>query len=202
MRHFPVLAVALFVFCCHTTARAELIFDVTGTRGSGVTSWTFSGEDTLSFSKNYTAMGAADFTGFSNFVEDVTGLLNMMNVTVTNVTQSESRSVDEIALSDNAPLKTTDEIQVRFSGTSLPIASGDLIRFSGTAELPIDLDFVSAGGIPYEDMGGFHTVGLEARLTITEAVAVPEPSSFTLLAIAPGWLLARRWRRTRALMLC
>lgn len=190
---FGVLLAGLLLVSCQS-AHADLVLAISGTPGSGETTWTFSGEGvaTATATGGNSATGGAAFFEWidvGDFTVEPFGFFTPTSgsASITNVTTTDSHSFISVLLDDDDP--SSDEIGVR-TDSNLSYSTGDVISWGGFLVVPVDVNQLTA---PFSSLN--NTVGpSEGRgfglpkldLSIT---AIPEPSQwmiFSILAITIG----------------
>jgi hypothetical protein len=183
----------VFSLCLPVTASAALIIDVSGTPGSGQTTWSFTGDfvyggtpsNPASWFKigDYIPVGGPDNDFFNFNAGGTTQLVGSTSglLAITGVYLDDDGVSDDFRFLPEGP------------GSSHPYAIGETLTFSGTSTLFVDLNSFNLG--TYTEDNGY-----PLQLTFSQA-PVPEPTSIALWGIGllgMGIVAARRRRRKQA----
>ncbi|MGK7931785.1 MAG: PEP-CTERM sorting domain-containing protein [Microcystaceae cyanobacterium] len=204
--------IALFSVVAVPDAKAALIVNVTGTPGTGFTTWTFSGSDTASTFGNFRAfpsdsLSLSDTTQMENpnsgnFIAD-TGISNqsfaVLSGSATITAGSNSQALGGIFLDDDGA--AADDLGFRTATSTLSYLNVDTISISGTVTIGIDLNQLITGNyfsfIGSDAFGGdFHSDPLQLNISET-ATTTPEPSALIGLFILGGIGLFSRKKKQK-----
>lgn len=201
MRLFIFAVAVLFAVPAHAT----MMLEISGTPGSGETTWVFSGSDTARGTEQFNAgtIGAGgswqDVGDYVTSAYDNAGISLISGIVTIQVNGSASNTIDRIRLDHDEP-PALDELGFGFPTLSsdLPFTNGDVVSWAGTAVVPVDLNDLVPGEF---GSSAFGTIGTDI-LTLEGCVltaggecpaSVPEPS--TGLLLVTGGLLAIASRR-------
>lgn len=192
---------ALALLCAVGNVNADLVIDVIGNPGSGVTKWTFitvapgvaeldgSVRDNSANTFNGADTGQFPFgqdtilnTGYQDVVFTLTG-----NASITIAGNTEA--LTGIFLDDDGG--SADDIGVRVAN-ELAFLQNDLVTWTGSGMVNVDITDFVAGSWDVSDVGG-------QRLFISEFLtvnftAVPEPTSAAFAGLMVLGLVSRRRR--------
>lgn len=180
------------------TAQASLLVNVTGTAGSGQTIWVFSGSSTAS-SDGVFGLTPGDspeeWRNVGDYVADT--LLNGISISpssgsasITNSQETRSISLIGIDYDGNSSSSNNDDFGIGVANQPLNIITGDLVSWTGTLLLPLDITQFKLG--TYGPAQGGAIGGLtDIQLTFK---SVPESTSIIGLLVAGtfGLALCRR----------
>lgn len=180
------------------TAQASLLVNVTGTAGSGQTVWVFSGSSTAS-SDGVFGLTPSDspeeWRNVGDYVADT--LLNAISISpssgsasITNSQETRSISLIGIDYDGNSSSSNNDDFGIGVANQPLNIITGDLVSWTGTLLLPLDITQFKLG--TYGPAQGGAIGGLtDIQLTFK---SVPESTSIIGLLVAGtfGLALCRR----------
>lgn len=180
------------------TAQASLLVNVTGTPGSGQTIWVFSGSSTAS-SNGVFGLTPSDspeeWRNVGDYVADT--LLNGISISpssgsasITNSQETRSISLIGIDYDGNSSSSNNDDFGIGVANQPLNIITGDLVSWTGTLLLPLDITQFKLG--TYGPAQGGAIGGLtDIQLTFK---SVPESTSIIGLLVAGtfGLALCRR----------
>ncbi|GAL94167.1 MAG: PEP-CTERM sorting domain-containing protein [Microcystis wesenbergii TW10] len=180
------------------TAQASLLVNVTGTAGSGQTIWVFSGSSTAS-SNGVFGLTPGDspeeWRNVGDYVADT--LLNAISISpssgsasITNSQETRSISLIGIDYDGNSSSSNNDDFGIGVANQPLNIITGDLVSWTGTLLLPLDITQFKLG--TYGPAQGGAIGGLtDIQLTFK---SVPESTGIIGLLVAGtfGLALCRR----------
>ena len=176
------------------TAQASLLVNVTGTAGSGQTIWVFSGSSTAS-SNGVFGLTPGDspeeWRNVGDYVADT--LLNAISISpssgsasITNSQETRSISLIGIDYDGNSSSSNNDDFGIGVANQPLNIITGDLVSWTGTLLLPLDITQFKLG--TYGPAQGGAIGGLtDIQLTFK---SVPESTSIIGLLVAGTFGLA------------
>ena len=180
------------------TAQASLLVNVTGTAGSGQTIWVFSGSSTAS-SNGVFGLTPGDspeeWRNVGDYVADTS--LNAISISpssgsasITNSQETRSISLIGIDYDGNSSSSNNDDFGIGVANQPLNIITGDLVSWTGTLLLPLDITQFKLGTYgPAQDgaIGGLTDIQLTLQ-------SVPESTSIIGLLVAGtfGLALCRR----------
>jgi len=179
------------------SAQADLMIDVVGTSGSGVTTWTFSGSGTANNSgtmrtnvdNSFNAGDTGQFpfgldTILDTSIQDVVfTFTGVASVTLGGTTES----LTGIFLDDDGG--SADDLGVRIAN-NLDYLVGDATSWTGSGTVNVDIDAFSLGVWSINSTDG---QAMFAGDPIIVTFRVPAPGSFALLGLSG--LVATRRRR-------
>ncbi|WP_298920446.1 VPLPA-CTERM sorting domain-containing protein [uncultured Roseobacter sp.] len=200
-RILSLIAAALFAT---SPAQAALVADISGTPGSGQTTWTFSGTavpdgagsfNADSFSLATIWSGLGDFTALrASILTDIQG---KARVRIDN----ETRWIDEVVVNDANSVRG-DLFAIGVNGDeNFAFSAGSEITWQGTLTVfGIDINVLSEGGLPStfaSSTFGVEGVQLDLELNIAadEISAVPLPAGGALLLSGVAGIAALRRRK-------
>jgi len=176
------------------TAQASLLVNVTGTPGSGQTIWVFSGSSTAS-SNGVFGLTPSDspeeWRNVGDYVADTS--LNEISISpssgsasITNSQETRSISLIGIDYDGNSSSSNNDDFGIGVANQPLNIITGDLVSWTGTLLLPLDITQFKLG--TYGPAQGGAIGGLtDIQLTFK---SVPESTSIIGLLVAGTFGLA------------
>lgn len=200
-RLFSLTAAALFAA---STAQAALVADISGTPGSGQTTWTFSGTaisggagsfsaDVFSLTTMWSKLG--DFTALR--ASTVTDIQGKATVRIDN----ETRWIDQVFVSDASSVRG-DLFAIGVNGDdNFAFSAGSDITWQGTLTVfGIDIDALSKGGLPSTFVTSHFGVDgvaldLELNFAADDVSVVPLPAGGVLLLSGLAGIAAMRRRR-------
>lgn len=180
------------------TAQASLLVNVTGTPGSGQTIWVFSGSSTAS-SNGVFGLTPSDspeeWRNVGDYVADTSlnGIFispSSGSASITNSQETRSISLIGIDYDGNSSSSNNDDFGIGVANQPLNIITGDLVSWTGTLLLPLDITQFKLG--TYGPAQGGAIGGLtDIQLTFK---SVPESTSIIGLLVAGtfGLALCRR----------
>ena len=196
-----IVATLLFAWMPNMNCSADLVIDITGVEGSGVTLWTFSGDFDAGAPEAFNAVipliPSPDDSIFAEQGNMFKGGWSHTRVAPTVgallvTTPNGTRSIDELYLHE---VGVTDEIGVAVDGaTDLEFVIGDNVSWVGAVTLNIDMNEMNQGTYN-NDYFAFIFGTLELTVNIGDAAAVPEPAGFLILGVTGFGILARRRRK-------
>ena len=184
-----------------TSLHAQLIVDVTGTAGSGSTTWTFSGSAVAAGSTGAAFQtdptGGNDAGNWLDFAEYTD--VNNTNFSIASgsasvsVNGTSNESLTGIYIdTDSAADPTADDWGIAVAN-NLAFSVGDSVSWSGAVDIGIDLNDLDNTALPVtyttSNIGG-SGAALSMQMNI-----IPEPSSLGILAACSAALLIFRPRR-------
>lgn len=180
------------------TAQASLLVNVTGTAGSGQTIWVFSGSSTAS-SDGVFGLAPSDFPeewrNVGDYVADTS--LNAISISpssgsasITNSQETRSISLIGIDYDGNSSSSNNDDFGIGVADQSLNIIAGDVVSWTGTLLLPLDITQFKLGTYGPAQSGAIGGL-TDIQLTLQ---SVPESTSIIGLLVAGtfGLALCRR----------
>ena len=187
---------------------AALTVDISGTAGSGTTTWIFSGSQTANGDGAFGNLGSDTIPDFNSQFADL-GDFAISNLLVAPVLSGDAAvtveggttntlTIENVLVDDDGD---SDDLGFDFGGPTLSFMTGDLVTFSGSAVVDLDLSELSASGLPFfastsGSSGGLNSA-LSLDLSITETSAVPLPAGLPLLLLGIGALGAAGARRRK-----
>jgi len=168
-----------------SAANATLILDITGTAGSGQTTWTFSGSAVSGGSGDFdddaniesTDVGGShwDLAKFTvGFLNDLQITASSSNATLTIGTTT--RAIEDAYIDTDIDPGELDDIGVGVSGSNnFNFAPGDVVSWTGFMTVGLDLNSLIAGTYN-TDVYGVNAGVLDLQVNI-----VPEPSTALLM---------------------
>lgn len=180
------------------TAQASLLVNVTGTAGSGQTIWVFSGSSTAS-SDGVFGLAPSDspeeWRNVGDYVADTS--LNAISISpssgsasITNSQETRSISLIGIDYDGNSSSSNNDDFGIGVADQSLNIIAGDVVSWTGTLLLPLDITQFKLGTYGPAQSGAIGGL-TDIQLTLQ---SVPESTSIIGLLVAGtfGLALCRR----------
>ena len=204
----PHIFILIAMLMTTSATQADVIIDITGTPGSGTTTWTFSGSATVggagpiiiddddsdvSFGWN---VGAAFYSG-SNTNIDFSATTATFSAGGVPYTIFGIGAVDGFSSPADFGIAIDDATPTEFNYS---FASGTaLTSFSGSGTAAVDINDFASGSTSATNWGFGSTI--QGTLPVTfnnNATAIPEPSSLLLLAMACGAAGVRARRRKKS----
>ncbi|MDG1873926.1 MAG: PEP-CTERM sorting domain-containing protein [Mariniblastus sp.] len=209
MKHFFILVVSALAVAMSTTfCAADLVLDISGVAGSGVTTWEFSGEDVAGAPEQFNFEVGA-LSGFGDpplddsiFAQQGDLFKTTWNSTdnkfmdvsagITVTTAAGTRNINKFFCKENFAL---DDIGFYVDGSSdLEFAIGETVTWNGSLDLSIDLNDFNQGSYTFNYFA-FIFDTLDLTVNISEASAVPEPSTSLYIGLTCLTVLLRRRKR-------
>ncbi len=202
-----ILLAAIAVLATASTANADLILNISGVAGAGVTNFEFvTGVAGTTVGTNAVQTNAADTWswgdtaqfGTGNGIADITiqdqifVLTGSALLTVGTVTEN----ITGIFLDDDGT-GTGDDLGVRVAN-QINYGVGESVTWTGTGSINLDITAFEEGTFQMNYYYSSTTWGLDGNNTIVNIrqVAVPEPSSsIAVIGLAAVGLVVRRRRR-------
>lgn len=199
----PLLCAAA-LFLAAPAANAALVAYITGTPGSGFTTWSFSGSTAAGVSGFFQDGDSLNFNDAWQDIGEFTDLNDFENFAVAGTAEimigSASRAMD-LAYIDSDSGTSADDWGVGVIGsTDFEFEPGDIVSWSGFLSVTgIDVNDLNNSGLPitfitsnYDDIPG----NLDLELTIEAIAPIPIGPTLPLMAAGIGCLgLVRRMRR-------
>ena len=197
LRHASQLVALVALALACSTANAALIINVEGVRGSGKTTWTLSGSDTVQNSNTIrTGSGSNDFqvgdtgqakTGALRFLSTNTtvgqkGSLFAATGSAQITIGSQTRTITHIFLESDREGTTGDDFGIRVNSL-LDYTTGENSSWTGSFTLDLDISNFIIGSYVLTFFS-FDFAREELSLNFAETTSVPEPSSLALLGLA------------------
>ena len=196
MRKIAICGVALAA--ATMSAQADLMIDVVGTSGSGVTTWTFSGSSTAFFGGTMrtnagNTFNSGDTGGFPFGLDTILDIsIQDQVLTFTGAASvtlgGNTESITGIFLDDDGG--SDDDLGVRVAN-DLAYQASDATSWTGSGTVNVDIDAFSLGLWEISNAGG--QAMLIGDPIIVNFSRVPAPTSMALLGL--GGLVATRRRR-------
>lgn len=184
-----------------------LVIDVTGTSGSGVTTWTFSGSSVVtSGNAGFCGTNCAgsfglqlfDDTGWENVGNYVSNVFNFQTVIATSSTAGVSvnggtaQTIDRLYLDDD-PGGAIDDFGIGVIGADLLFSTGDTVSWSGALQMAVDLSALAPDGLPASfTTSNFWNSLLGGRaglgMTLNISSGVPEPAVLALMSLGLAFM--------------
>lgn len=201
-----ILATFISLVALSNPCSADLILDISGVFGSGVTNWKFSGTDIAGapeefnheipfFPRPEDSIFAEQGDMFKTTFQTGTGDAFVPVPTgVTITTPNGTRDLDRLYLNE---VGVTDEIGMEVSGnTDLSFEIDDVVSWTGEFNLNIGLDEMNIGSYS-NNYFAFIFFTLDLTVNISEdSAGIPEPSSFLVVSMLGAGLISRRRRKT------
>ena len=198
LRHASQLVALVALALACATANAALIINVEGVRGSGKTTWTLSGSDTVQNSNTIrTGSGSNNFqvgdtgqakTGALRFLSTNSTIGEDSLLAVTGSAQitvgSQTRTITHIFLDSDVGQEkgAGDDFGIRVNSL-LNYTIGENSSWTGSFTLDRDISDFNTGSYILT-LFSFDFASQELSLNFAETASVPEPSSLALLGLA------------------
>lgn len=167
-----------------SSAKADLVIDILGTPGSGLTTWTFSGSATATTGGQFeSGTNLAENDGWQNFANTFNNGLNSsdpLDIPITGPTISiagTNFAMDRIQI-DNDESGLDDLAFGIANGSNVFFVADDVISWSGSFDLGQDINGMNIGTFS-DSTPSFGGLALQVNIS-----AVPEPSSLATLLLA------------------
>jgi hypothetical protein len=206
------VAAAMLITVAHS-ASATLMVDIVGISGSGVTTWTLSGDSTTTVDGAIRTNGSASFGGGDSWEASASGdyiadvglqdvvlaIIGTPIITIGGVTET----ITGIFLDDDGG--SFDDMGIRVAN-QLNYAAGLVTSWSGIFTVALDIDSLNVGTYVSAGAGGtggytgpFFSAESDTIINIAFGdVAVPEPVTTSLLAVGFGLFGFARRRHAAA----